>query len=430
MDYTNSPSPTSSDSTSSTLPTPHLINSSTRYPNVASPSDFAMSPTAPRSSELKQHERLQAPQTPSIPDDVFRTTAFTAGPSTPPPLVPSISVDSLDDSDIMHQTPTRGQQPGALPRNVTRDRDMMPPPSLPLHTPRKPVSPGGLNIHGLTLPSPFGVISDSTRSRESEEEDSLGDMVAPSPRRAAFKAALQSPIPGSGSGWIPSSPAWQSVDSYAPHSPYIPLGPTSSTSGLATGSPRLGRNSLSTNIPSSPLNPRSPSNANASNRQFDPTPTHGLHARNLSLYFPQPGQPQQQHQRGSVDDGSRGQGGDGREVAGEEGSTLIPPVAGDGKKVFGGQGGWSFGGPMPTGEEGAGLGLGSPDVKRGKRRGHHVSAETAQPRLSILSTRKAVVARKRDDGTCEEWLVARSPTVHFPLPFIFCLSRRGRPEQY
>jgi hypothetical protein len=224
-------------------------------------------------------------------------------------MVPSISVE-------MDETPTR-------PRRI------------PNH--RSPIPGGGLNIRGLTLPT-AGKISPAPRENgggdgeeKEDERDSLADL-APSLRVAAFKAALAGPSPE-----IPMSPAWQSFDA----------SPAMRHSHSSTASPPSG------SVPS-PLGPR------GNERRFDPTPTHGLHARNLSLYFPSPGQ--QAGSSGKIvkgdifrDDGNGGQA--------EE--KVLP--AGEDRKVFGGKGGWSFGEQKLDGQA-----LSPEQAKRGKRRGHHV----------------------------------------------------------
>lgn len=214
-------------------------------------------------------------------------------------MVPSISVE-------MDETPTR-------PRRI------------PTH--RTPIPGGGLNIRGLTLPTAGKISSASQDDNEDKEDegDSLADL-APSPRVAAFRAALSGPSPE-----IPLSPAWQSFEA----------SPSMRHSNPHTASPP------GVSVPS-PLGPR----------RFDPTPTHGLHARNLSLYFPSPGQ----KATGGVKEDIFRNDGNG------EGSENVLP-AGEDRKVFGGKGGWSFGEQNIDGQA-----LSPEQAKRGKRRGHHVSA--------------------------------------------------------
>jgi hypothetical protein len=219
-------------------------------------------------------------------------------------MVPSISVE-------MDETPTR---PRRIPNN------------------RSPIPGGGLNIRGLTLPT-AGNISPEDRAGNEEDREDEGDSLAdlaPSPRVAAFKAALSGPSPE-----IPLSPAWQSFEASPsmrhPHPHPHPHTNTASPPGVS--------------VPS-PLGPR----------RFDPTPTHGLHARNLSLYFPSPGA---QATGGVKGDIFRNEGGEGSE-------NVLP--AGEDRKVFGGKGGWSFGEQNNDGQA-----LSLEQAKRGKRRGHHVS---------------------------------------------------------
>jgi len=208
-------------------------------------------------------------------------------------MVPSINVE-------MDETPTR-------PRRI------------PTH--RTPIPGGGLNIRGLTLPTAGKISPDLNENEDKEDErDSPADL-APSPRVAAFKAALSGPSPE-----IPMSPAWQSFEA----------------------SPSMRQNAASppgVSVPS-PLGPR----------RFDPTPTHGLHARNLSLYFPSPGAKASGGVKGDIfrNDGN-----------GEGSENVLP--AGEDRKVFGGKGGWSFGEQNIDGQA-----LSPEQAKRGKRRGHHV----------------------------------------------------------
>lgn len=242
-------------------------------------------------------------------------------------MVPSISVE-------MDETPTR-------PRRI------------PNH--RSPVPGGGLNIRGLTLPTAAKISPELRENAEKEDErDSLAEL-APSPRVAAFKAALSGPSPD-----IPMSPAWQSFDA----------SPSMKTTNTASPPQR--------SVPS-PLGPR------GNERRFDPTPTHGLHARNLSLYFPSPGQ------AGPSAKGVKG------DIFREDGDGTVEEKvlpAGEDRKVFGGKGGWSFGEQNMDGQA-----LSPEQAVRGKRRGHHVrvlvtsceypltiSINTLYPIISSLSS--------------------------------------------
>ena len=244
-------------------------------------------------------------------------------------LIPSISVE-------MDETPTRPRRTGRSPSGGAMGS-----------------GGAGLNIRGLTLPTAGKITSSADeggRGNDEERADSLGDLI-PSPRVNAFKAALLQPSPE-----IPISPAWQSFDASPGRRVTSPrVGPGA---GHHPASPSM-MFAPSGSAPS-PLGPR------ANERRFDPTPTHGLHARNLSLYFPSPG-----HQpRASIGgNGSRDPFMQGAEGFQEE-ETVLP--AGEEKKVFGGKGGWSFGGQNgAAGVDGQAL---SPEhAKSSKRRGHHVS---------------------------------------------------------
>jgi len=287
------PSPASSDTTD-TLPTPSLPSTFTSRATIISPTlasghDQQMTPPSEGQGHRHDYGHLHGHE-----EDEDGKKKEGAGLGMGLGMVPSISVE-------MDETPTR-------PRRI------------PNH--RSPIPGGGLNIRGLTLPTAGKIshdLKDSGEERE-DERDSLADL-APSPRVAAFKAALSGPSPET-----PLSPAWQSFDA----------------------SPSIRQNAASpTGVPGpSPLGPR----------RFDPTPTHGLHARNLSLYFPSPGAKATGGVKGDI---FRNEGGEGSE-------NVLP--AGEDRKVFGGKGGWSFGEQNIDG-----LALSPEQAKRGKRRGHHVS---------------------------------------------------------
>jgi hypothetical protein len=283
------PSPTSSDTTD-TLPTPSLPSAFTSRATIISPT-LASGPgemTPPSEDNGRTYHHHQH-------GEETEEEKKESGAGLGMGMVPSINVE-------MDETPTR-------PRRIQSHRT--------------PIAGGGLNIRGLTLPT-AGKISPDPRESESEEKederDSLADL-APSPRVAAFKAALSGPSPE-----IPMSPAWQSFEA----------------------SPSIRQNAASppgVSVPS-PLGPR----------RFDPTPTHGLHARNLSLYFPSPGAKASGGVKGDIfrNDGN-----------GEGSENILP--AGEDRKVFGGKGGWSFGEQNIDGQA-----LLPEQAKKGKRRGHHV----------------------------------------------------------
>ena len=165
------------------------------------------------------------------------------------------------------------------------------------------MGPRGLNISGL--------------SELTEASDSLAEL-APSPRRLGFGLS------------IPPSPAWQNFE---------PTRPSPSPSR-----PRRNPSLEAMSRPKSPLGKR-----------FEPTPVHGIHSRNLSLFFPQPGggppfttttvsrSPEEVHE------------------------AVMPEP----KEAFGGTGDWKFG--SSNGHAHIDHGLETPDqAKRSKRRGHHV----------------------------------------------------------
>ena len=202
--------------------------------------------------------------------------------------------------------------PAPTMRTSSAARAPPPPPILI----RRPTDMGSTTIpaplsSGSSTSSLRGLNISGTLSLSGEGEDSLTDL-APSPRRMTFPT-------------IPASPAWPSLE--PPFASPIP--------GRSL-QPRL-------DVPLSPLG--------AGRRRFDPTPMHGIHSRNLSLFFPQPGEtlPSSPLSRSP-------------EVAQE---ARLPDNR---KKPFGGSETWKFG--KSVGEEDD---LRSPDgVKRSRRRGHHV----------------------------------------------------------
>ncbi len=111
--------------------------------------------------------------------------------------------------------------------------------------------------------------------------------MAVTPRRATFQAGLNN------SDGAPSTPAWQSFESpRMPASGRASLGvPPFSTS---RGSPSLSY--PAPGYPNSPVVARSSASAGilqsptpSDDGRFEPTPQHGIHARNLSIFFPHPG---------------------------------------------------------------------------------------------------------------------------------------------
>ncbi|OXG54445.1 hypothetical protein J010_00826 [Cryptococcus neoformans] len=193
----------------------------------------------------------------------------------------------------------------------------------------------GLNISGLPLPEittntivEQGYIED--KPSKEDENDALPELA--SPRRLNFGNTENAPV----------SPAWQSIES--PKSNQYSPGGKRQSIHCFTSQPNL-------EVPS-PLGPKF--------RRFEPTPNHGIHSRNLSLFFPQPGStlPPKSTSPGLIPSPEFGE------------TTLIPSSdSSNEKKVFGGAGNWSFGQARP--EAGGSAGLLTPDVKRSKRRGHH-----------------------------------------------------------
>jgi hypothetical protein len=195
-------------------------------------------------------------------------------------------------------------------------------------------------------------VSENENDKQEEMEEgfdsvpSLGGYVpSPSPRRTVFRAG-PNPIQALDA---PTSPSWQSMTSPNPNFNYnFP-----NASGSGSPSPpgiSSARFRQALDVPPSPLG------AGAGGRRFDPTPQHGIHARNLSLYFPQPGQ-----KEGAVVLSP--------EMIAERRMSVGSGIPTGERNVFGGSGDWSFG----KGPKGDGEGLQTPDAKRGKRRGHHVS---------------------------------------------------------
>ena len=330
------PSPSSSIS-DSTLPTPDQPYTSSR-PSLVSQQDPNTSPPLPMDPTPKQPgdecQTLVAPINPSSrrqdpPEDIFTVPA-------PNPRFRSGSHDITTSNPGMaprrsaaHPTTRAAPPPPILLRRPAGESE-----DVPLATgssassgPQSPqAAPVGLNISGLPA---------NTSSIDLEEEfDSLPDL-APSPHRAFFSKADPN--------GAPISPAWQSFETAFP-----PSGPTGA-------SPQHHKAKNSLDVPFSPLGTRS------GEKRFEPTPTHGIHARNLSLFFPQPGAaPPPAGGRLSVPHSPmvKGSGSPQPEVS---------PAGDADRKVFGGAGDWSFG----TAHGGA---KGTPEgSKRSKRRGHHVS---------------------------------------------------------
>lgn len=201
------------------------------------------------------------------------------------------------------------------------------------------------------LPSPEGPGSaGASEELASEATDNVPEMAV-TPRRATFQAGLNN------SDGAPPTPAWQSFDS-----PRMPASGRASL-GVPPFSASRGSPSLSYAAPGYPYSPvvaRSGASAGilqsptpSSDGRFEPTPQHGIHARNLSIFFPQPG-------KGSADANQE----NGEEAPETVISGSAAGAAGE-KKRFPGEGEWTFG-------KSSRQSVSTPEPK-GKRRGHHVS---------------------------------------------------------
>jgi len=135
---------------------------------------------------------------------------------------------------------------------------------------------------------------------------------------------------------VPVSPAWQSI---------TPPKPSPNRSRPSPSPQPRRQASLDTGPPMSPLGPE----------RFEPTTTHGLHSRNLSLFFPQPGAP-----------------GDPATSLYRSPEEVQEAVMPEGKKVFGGAGDWKFG--SSRFDDGTSTVETPEGAKRSKRRGHHVGS--------------------------------------------------------
>ncbi|EIW69877.1 hypothetical protein TREMEDRAFT_68343 [Tremella mesenterica DSM 1558] len=329
-DHSPSPpaSPGSSDSSSlsgteTTLPTPHMAES--MYQDDMSPA---------------------LPPSPSIKTDIFSPISIPPAPLPPngleipvsPTTIPSISVHPVNPtSPQVQESPSPSPYPSR--RSSTTPTRHPPPPISILSTPSDHRSHGlfpvdtrsssGLAITGLVdHQSSIEQAFDNDTISAAEAGDALPEMT-PSPGRLAFRTTDHN--------GNPVSPApWHGFDIPSP-------GPRRSTQHFHP-------------LPS-PLPTKTRHGSVNDKTMFEPTPMHGLHARNLSLFFPQPGKapvPQTEGNGHTL-------------IASPEqaGESLIPDATGLSRDRFGGQGGWSFG------QGAAGPLLVSPDVKHSKRRGHH-----------------------------------------------------------
>lgn len=373
VDVDSSPA-SSASSVDTTLPTPELSNEEdhTTMASTSVSHHHLSHPHPHPHSHSRPHEHSPHPHSPDWrgPDeyspksgdapavvDIFSPTnnpvsAYDVSPtaddpsSTTVPLPPGISLSSRPRSS--------SRAPPPPPIILREPSDMPPPPPPPprsslasnpnrrsLASPLQPISSGGtaaapkgLNIPGVFVDGSSAPIrrSGSGAGEELEAEDQLPELM-PSPRRSTFQSSI--------SDAVPSSP-WQSFDSPRfDRSSSLDVPPPLSAS--AYGSPvQPGHARRTSSLAPSPMSAGPP--------RFEPTPEHGLHARNLSIYFPRPDAPPQ--------NGSR-----------SPGPELEPPQvvlpAGEERGVFAGNGEWSFG--QPTDDQ-------APEgSKRSKRRGHHVS---------------------------------------------------------
>ena len=292
-----------------------------RGPQVISADQYGMDPSPLRDDASKKRSSLPSsagealgstpvPVTPVRQDassqSQRRRAASKAHPGPPPPIL-------VQRPTELHTVAVQDESPTSEPRRSTDT------------TQASPSGPVGLNISGLPSMSGSGSID------RDEESDQLQDL-APSPHRALFANATPT--------GAQASPLWQSFE----------VSPFPNNGSPHARTPSSVSNRYSLEVPYSPLGPRT------SERRFDPTPNHGIHARNLSLYFPKPGAAPEKPESP-------------KDIAHVPSVPL--PAGGDGeKKAFGGARDWTFG-------KAKGATLAPPETpngsKQGKRRGHHVS---------------------------------------------------------
>ncbi|ORX41191.1 hypothetical protein BD324DRAFT_48356 [Kockovaella imperatae] len=233
-------------------------------------------------------------------------------------------------------------------------------------------SPSRSNARGLNIAGLAPVLDGSVEPETREEQDALHALpvVLPSPRRPFFA--------GADNHGAPKSPAWQSFEVAQSRAPASPNKGRRQSTELPF-SP-LGPNANVLNLPANPLTPS----------RFDPTPQHGIHARNMSLFFPTPGQPSSD--KLSVPPTPN--------FASAEGTAVMQaPHAGSKHKMpFGGSGEWTFG------RAGGGTATGTQETSRSKRRGHHHKHSLSHNFFSFL------------DPTQTNPALARSPSPAVPSP--------------
>ncbi|KAK1922885.1 hypothetical protein DB88DRAFT_541095 [Papiliotrema laurentii] len=344
------PSPSSTSSlASSTLPTPS-------QPYASRQGSLSYAPTSPRlgrsasmsspppSNSMEQGKTLDRPP-------VIKTSSSSSSTTDLPEMIISFPSPTDSKSGSSHESkrsPKRSatspqfRAPPPPPIIIRRPTDVSARPlNLSQHgsTARNVPSPtyanhwGGLNISGL----PREPLSSTSEPSPLEETDSLPELLQ-TPHRAFFANA-------SAEG-APISPAWQPLEA----SPRLHQALASGTDPSPCAPSSTSSHSADPPIPFSPLGaPR------RSSGLFEPTPQHGIHARNLSNFFPRPGQ--------SSRDGL---------MPSPEPLQDAPHVlpAGKERKVFGGKGDWSFG---HNANEVSSDSLSSEwaETKRSKRRGHH-----------------------------------------------------------
>ena len=355
-------SPASSSGADTVLPTPNQPYSSRRgslnSPEVADGSD-PMSPTSPHihlllaDNESKSSMSFASIPPPSVapqPRDAEHATTrherlpsavsmssslrrANTGPSTrappPPPILlrrPSdVNGVSVEDFPLRTGSSTGSASNGVLPSPRGNANGAI-------------IAARGLNIAGIPSTAGGSVMADAE-----EEMDALPALpeVLPSPRRAFFAHADPTNMP--------KSPAWQSFE-VSPRSP----APSPSSGPLRRGSTDHVFSPLGPKGNGASAHPRTPS-------KFDPTPQHGIHARNLSLFFPSPATDNDGERRLSVPLTPQF-------LSTEDMSTAVMPAGmSSHKRPFGGAGEWSFRARVEQD------GSPSPAIGRSKRRGHHVS---------------------------------------------------------
>mgnify|MGYP007001960974 CR=1 FL=1 len=346
------PSPSSTSSlASSTLPTPS-------QPYASRQGSLSYAPTSPRlgrsasmsspppSNSMEQGKTLDRPP-------VIKTSSSSSSTTDLPEMIISFPSPTDSKSGSSHESkrsPKRSatspqfRAPPPPPIIIRRPTDVSARPlNLSQHgsTARNVPSPtyanhwGGLNISGL----PREPLSSTSEPSPLEETDSLPELLQ-TPHRAFFANA-------SAEG-APISPAWQPLEA----SPRLHQALASGTDPSPRASSSTSSHSADPPIPFSPLGaPR------RSSGLFEPTPQHGIHARNLSNFFPRPGQ--------SSRDGL---------MPSPEPLQDAPHVlpAGKERKMFGGKGDWSFGHNANEVSSDS-LSSESAETKRSKRRGHHAS---------------------------------------------------------